>query len=148
MSSITEFMADISSRVGVASGAGSASLAAILAMEAELPAMSDADKSDDNRFHGCQSQIWLKISRRHDDGAVLIAADSDARIVRGLLAIAIGMYSGRQPEEIAAHPPLMLREAGLIDALAPSRANGFYRLLQHIHREGGRSDAAGRGRVA
>lgn len=148
MASITEFIADISARVGAAPGAGSANLAAILAMEAELPAMNDADRTDDNRFHGCQSQIWLKITHRAEDGAVLIAADSDARIVRGLLAIAIGMYSGRLPAEIAAHPPLMLREAGLIDALAPSRANGFYRLLQHIHQEGGRPGVEGQGRVA
>ncbi|MEM5583808.1 MULTISPECIES: SufE family protein [unclassified Roseibium] len=108
-------------------------LVALLEMADRLPPFAPELKNEETRFHGCQSQIWLLLSHDPQSGRILFAADSDARIVRGLLAIAQGYYQGRTPEEAAACPPSMLRDAGLLDLLAPSRANGFYRLLQHVH---------------
>lgn len=135
MGSIPDYLQQLKEKFGHCADWGS-NLAAVLAMERELPPMDPAQKTERTRFHGCQSQIWLILSLNSETGTVEIAADSDARIVRGLLAIAYGYYNARTPKDIAANPPSRLREAGLLDALAPSRANGFYRLLVHIHNHG------------
>ena len=132
MDTIPDYVEALRRRLGDGSDWG-AILATVLAMGSELSSMDPVEKVEENRFHSCQSRVWLIM--RHDEitGTVRIAADSDARIMRGLLAIATGFYSGRTPAEIAAHPPAILREAGLLKAVAPGRSDGFYRLLMHIH---------------
>lgn len=106
----------------------------ILALGAGLPAMDAPERCEETRFHGCQSQIWLLLRCDPASGRILIKADSDARIMRGLLAIAVGLYHGRAATEVVAHPPEVLGSLNLTAYLAPSRANGFHRILQHIHR--------------
>ena len=108
-------------------------LAALLDIGDSLPPLPAEQKTEGTKFHGCQSQIWLVLYHKPETGQIEFAADSDARIVRGLLAIARGYYQGRTPDEASAFPPCHLRETGLLDLLAPSRANGFYRLLEHVH---------------
>lgn len=147
MTTISSYLAELELRFAP-SGDWSDSLRAVLAMEAELPAMMEVHKTEENRFHGCQSQIWLAIAMNETTGKVEIMADSDARIMRGLLAVAHGLYNNRTPEEIASNPPHVLREAGLLDALAPSRANGFYRLLMHVHQYGAGLSHSAKGDVA
>ncbi len=147
MMTIADYLASLTERLRRASGDGG-ELSAILAMEAELAPMAPEARSKRNRFHGCQSQIWLELTHDTAGNRVCISADSDARIVRGLLAIATGLYDGRSPAEIAATPPSLLRDAGLLEALAPSRANGFHRLLVHIHSFAAELAPTGKGRVA
>ena len=132
MSSIQAYMADLGARLGLGAGDGGPVLA-LIAMADELPPMDPALKTEDTRFHGCQSLVWLDLHLDAETQTIRVSADSDARIMRGLLSIAVGLYHGRSVEEVAATPPDRLREAGLIELLAPSRANGFYRLLKHIH---------------
>jgi len=129
---ITEFISATAMRLG-SDTEGLGNVPALLALEAELPVMPELAKCEENQFYGCQSQIWLLLTFNPRTGTVDIKADSDSRIVRGLLTIAIGMYSGRKPVEIREYSPDLLRKAGLIDVLTPSRANGFYRLMCHIH---------------
>ncbi|MBS7705409.1 SufE family protein [Chelatococcus asaccharovorans] len=147
MSTIPEYLDALKARFP-SGGDWGEKLAAVLAMEAELPMMPMEEKTPDTRFHGCQSQIWLVVGRDPETGRFVMKVDSDARIMRGLLAIAHGYYHDRMPEEIAAHPPILLRDAGLLDALAPSRANGFYRLLLHIHGLGSEMAARAKDQVA
>lgn len=133
--SISDFIAELSNRFAN-DAEGMTNLTKILALESEFPKMKAEEKCEGNRFHGCQSQIWLILTHDPETNKVTIQADSDSRIVRGLLAIAVGLYSERQPCEIGAHPPSLLRETGLVDALTPSRSNGFHRLLLHIYNQG------------
>ena len=147
MTTISDYLAELKARFGSGGDWGD-SLRIVLKMEAELPAMIESQKTEENRFHGCQSQIWLVIALNMDTGRVEISADSDSRIMRGLLAIANGFYNNRTPEEIAEHAPSLLRDAGLLDALAPSRANGFYRLLSHVHQFGAGLSRSENGNVA
>lgn len=132
MSSIEDYMARLADRLRPGTGSGGPVIA-LMEMAAELPAMDSALKTDDALFHGCQSRVWLDLGFDPEAERVRVAADSDARIMRGLLSIAVNLYDGRSPAEVAATPPDRLREAGLIELLAPSRANGFHRLLKHIH---------------
>lgn len=132
MSSIEDYMASLADRLRPGSGSGGPVIA-LMEMAGDLPAMDPALKTDETLFHGCQSRVWLDLRADQDTGTVRVAADSDARIMRGLLSIAVSLYDGRSFDEVAATPPDRLREAGLIELLAPSRANGFHRLLKHIH---------------
>ena len=65
----------------------------------QLPAMDEADKCEAHKVHGCQAQVWMKFALC-DDGRIDIVADSDAFIVRGLIAVLTMIYSGRAAEEI------------------------------------------------
>ncbi len=63
--------------------------------------MTDAERSDANKVRGCASQVWL-IKALGPDGRLRFRGDSDAHIVRGLIAILLRLYSGRTPDEILA----------------------------------------------
>src|SRR6266481_8892650 len=67
----------------------------------DLAALTDAERSDANKVRGCASQVWL-VTEPQADGALSFRGDSDAHIVRGLIAILLKLFSGRQPAEILA----------------------------------------------
>lgn len=95
------------------------------------------DKRDDaHKVKGCASQVWLDISIR--DGKLEFAGDSDAHIVKGLVALLIALYSGRTPSEIldidaeAALAPLDLKSH-----LTPQRSNGVASMIARIRAAAG-----------
>jgi cysteine desulfuration protein SufE len=106
----------------------------------ELAPLSEAARGDANKVQGCASQVWLYTTVRPDgaDGPVLtFAGDSDAHIVRGLIAILFAIYSGRRAKDILAVDAVKLFEGmGLRDHLTPQRSNGFRSMVERI-----RSDA-------
>jgi len=106
----------------------------------ELPPLSEAAHSDANKVQGCASQVWLDTTVRPDGvgGPVLIfAGDSDAHIVRGLIAILFAMYSGQSAQDILRLDAIKLFEGlGLREHLTPQRSNGFRSMVERI-----RSDA-------
>ena len=91
-----------------------------------LEPFDPALKTDDNLVRGCTSRVWLAGAKNKD--AWHFTADSDAHIVRGLIAIALSVYQDKTPDEIAATDiaPAFAR-LGLSDHLSPSRRNGFFR---------------------
>ncbi len=106
----------------------------------ELPPLSKAAHSDANKVQGCASQVWLDTTVRPNGagGPVLIfAGDSDAHIVRGLIAIIFAMYSGKSAQDILTLDAIKLFEGlGLREHLTPQRSNGFRSMVERI-----RSDA-------
>src|SRR4051812_382401 len=66
-----------------------------------LAPLSDAERSDANKVRGCASQVWL-VTEREPDGRLSFRGDSDAHIVRGLIALLLRLYSGRTAAEITA----------------------------------------------
>jgi cysteine desulfuration protein SufE len=106
----------------------------------ELPSLSEAAHSDTNKVQGCASQVWLDTTVRPNGagGPVLIfAGDSDAHIVRGLIAILFAIYSGKSAREILSVDAVKLFEGmGLREHLTPQRSNGFRSMVERI-----RSDA-------
>ena len=102
----------------------------------ELPAMSVAAHSDANKVQGCASQVWLDTSVRPNgaDGPVLtFIGDSDAHIVRGLIAILFAVFSGRRATDILAVDAVALFEKmGLREHLPPQRSNGFRSMVERI----------------
>lgn len=97
----------------------------------KLPAFNDEWMTDDNRIHGCQSQVWLHIEAA--DGRYYLAAKSDATIVAGMIALLFWVYDGRTKDEILNTPLTFLGQIGLMQHLSPSRANGLYNMIKHLH---------------
>jgi cysteine desulfuration protein SufE len=105
-----------------------------------LEPMSEAEHSAANKVQGCASQVWLskRIDRKNGNGPVLnYLGDSDAHIVRGLIAILLTLYSGRTPQQILSTDAIaLLDEFGFREHLTPQRSNGLRSMVERI-----RSDA-------
>jgi cysteine desulfuration protein SufE len=105
-----------------------------------LEPMSEAEHSAENKVQGCASQVWLskRLDRNGGKAPVLsYRGDSDAHIVRGLIAILLTLYSGRTPQEIlATDAASVFNEFGFSDHLTPQRSNGLRAMVERI-----RSDA-------
>ncbi|HAS8402605.1 TPA: cysteine desulfurase sulfur acceptor subunit CsdE [Vibrio vulnificus] len=97
----------------------------------KLPVMPDALKSEQVMVAGCESQVWL-VSEQ-DDGMWTFCADSDARIVRGLIALVLAAYNGKTAEQIQAFDiEAYFEQLGLIAHLSPSRGNGLKAIVEQI----------------
>lgn len=95
-----------------------------------LPELPDSKKTEDSKVKGCQSQVWMHA--RLDNGQIVFEADSDAILVRGLVALLLRVYSGATPAEILATPPDFVKEIGLESKLSPSRANGLFSMIKQM----------------
>lgn len=103
----------------------------IIEMGRAMPAMSDVLKTEENKVKGCQSQVWLH-AHLDEKGLVHFQGDSDALIVKGLVAVLLQVYSGVTPSEILNSPPDFLKHLGFEGNLSPSRANGLHSMLKQI----------------
>jgi cysteine desulfuration protein SufE len=99
----------------------------------QLPAISEEDKIAENKVHGCTSQVYITASL--EDGAVIYRGDSDAQLVKGLVALLIEGLNGLTPQEILKVTPDFIAATGLQVSLTPSRANGFYNIFQMMQRK-------------
>jgi cysteine desulfuration protein SufE len=101
----------------------------------ELEPLPEADHIDANKVRGCASQVWI-VTSREADGTLRFHADSDAHIVKGLIAVLLKLYSGRTPEEIAAFDAHgAVAKLGLPEALSSQRANGPNAMIERIRGE-------------
>ncbi len=92
--------------------------------------LSELKKTEDHKIKGCQSQVWM--TAELVDNKIIFQGDSDALIVRGLVAMVISVYSGSTPEEILSYEPIFLKEIGFDTGLSPSRANGVFSMIKQI----------------
>jgi cysteine desulfuration protein SufE len=100
-----------------------------------VPPLSEADKTEANRVRGCASQVWLTVQPA-SGGRIRLAADSDAHIVRGLIALTLAVYQDRTPDEILAFSADdLFARLGLAEALSSQRANGLRSLIGRIRDE-------------
>ena len=95
-----------------------------------LEKLDDSYKTPNNIIEGCQSRVWLQTDYR--DGKLFFQAESDAVIVKGLLALVLRVFSGRTPEEIIATNLRFLKEVGLTEHLSPTRSNGLLAVIKQI----------------
>ena len=108
----------------------------IIELGNNLEPLSEAEHNEQNKVQGCVSQVWLVSSSEGDQ--MHIRGDSDAHIVRGLVAILLDLYAGKTVGEIATFDAEdAFTRLGLGDHLTPQRSNGFYAMVQRI-----RNDAA------
>jgi cysteine desulfuration protein SufE len=101
----------------------------------DLAPLSDSERSDANKVRGCASQVWL-VREPQSDGTLGFRGDSDAHIVRGLIAILLRLYAGRRPEEILAFDaPAAFETLGLRGALSQQRSNGLASMVARIRKD-------------
>lgn len=98
-----------------------------------LPPLDDALKTDATKVRGCASQVWLVSTRREGEGRLDFRGDSDAHIVRGLIAILLAALDGRSAAEIVALDlPATFDELGLKENLTPQRSNGLAAMMSRV----------------
>jgi len=105
----------------------------IMLLGKQLPVMPDVLKVDDALVKGCESKVWLYIDFDHTENSLVLAGDSDTRIVKGLLALILALYNGLTPEQatqINAYDEF--ERLGLISHLSPSRGNGIKAMVDKI----------------
>ncbi|MCK8514830.1 SufE family protein [Methylonatrum kenyense] len=116
----------------------------IIDLGRELPEFPEEAKTEDNRVEGCVSKVWLL----HDieqttPQRLTFRADSDAFIVRGLIALILMAYSGRTPEEIRQTDiEGLFQRLGLEQQLSPNRRNGFFSMVERIKHLADQAQAA------
>ena len=105
-----------------------------------LPPFPEALRTDANKVRGCTSQVWLASGlRRTAAGAppvLELQGDSDAHIVRGLVAVLLALYQGRTPEDVLrTDAKAVFADLGLGQHLTPQRSNGFFSMVDRIFKD-------------
>lgn len=111
----------------------------------KLPGLPEGEKTESNRVYGCQAMVWMVLEPDPGHpGALRIRADSDAFIVRGLIAVLQLLFNGRTPSEIlATDARSALGRLGLDKHLSPTRKNGLFAMVERIRALAGASLPAG-----
>ena len=95
-----------------------------------LDVYPEEEKTEDKLIKGCQSRVWLDSNL--EEGKLWFRADSDAIITKGIISLLIGVYSGREPKEIAEDDFGFIEQIGLKENLSPTRANGLVSMIEKI----------------
>ncbi|MCC2609005.1 SufE family protein [Neorhizobium petrolearium] len=110
----------------------------VIELGKELPDLPDDKKTSEYKVQGCASQVWL-VSHIEDDSSdpvMTFKGDSDAHIVRGLVAIVLAVYSGKRASEIVATDAIEIFDRiGLVEHLSSQRANGLRSMVKRIREE-------------
>ncbi|WP_296598777.1 SufE family protein [Phenylobacterium sp.] len=107
----------------------------VIELGKDLAPLSDDERTDPYKVRGCASQVWL-VTEPQADGTLAFRGDSDAHIVRGLIAIVLRLYSGHTPAEILAFDAkAAFEQLGLAGALSTQRSNGLASMVARIRRD-------------
>ena len=96
----------------------------------DLDPLDEKYKTEQNLIDGCQSRVWLQADYR--DGLVWLQAESDALIVKGIIALLIRVLSGHTPQDILDADLYFISRIGLSEHLSPTRANGLLAMVKQI----------------
>lgn len=102
----------------------------LIEMGSEQDALADEYKTEDNLIDGCQSRVWLQADLV--DGKMMLSAESDALIVKGIIALLIRVLSGHTPKEVLDAELYFIDAIGLKDHLSPTRSNGLLAMVKKI----------------
>jgi len=107
----------------------------VIELGKDLAPLTDEERTDPYKVRGCASQVWL-VTEPGADGTLAFRGDSDAHIVRGLIAIVLRLYSGRTPAQILAFDAkAAFEQLGLAGALSTQRSNGLASMVARIRRD-------------
>ena len=102
----------------------------IMDMASSLEPLADEFKNDSNLIEGCQSRVWLQAD--FVDGNIIFKGDSDALIVKGIVAMLINTLSGHSPKEILESDLFFIEKIGLKENLSPTRSNGLASMVKQM----------------
>lgn len=103
----------------------------LIAFGKEHPSIDEKYKTEENRVKGCQSVVWM-FAELDPQGQLVIHADSDAFIVKGLVALLVKVYSLSPPAEVLETEPHFIKDIGLSEHLTPTRTNGMLAMIKQI----------------
>lgn len=92
--------------------------------------LPEADKTEQNLIDGCQSKVWFTC--KHEDGKLVFNGDSDALLVKGIVALLLHVLSGHTPKEILEANLYFIERIGLQEHLSPTRSNGVVAMLKQL----------------
>ncbi|MCM1290889.1 MAG: SufE family protein [Prevotella sp.] len=104
----------------------------IIELGNSLPALDDSLKTPQNLIEGCQSRVWI-VADIDKEGKMNLRADSDALIVKGIVALLLRVLSGHTPDEILSSDLYFIEKIGLREHLSPTRSNGLVSMVKQIH---------------
>lgn len=106
----------------------------IIELAKKMPAIDDQYKTDQYKVEGCMSNVWLAVDQdKTTSDAIYFHADSDAIIVKGLVALLMAIYNGESAQNIAQTDiESIFKQLGLENHLSPIRRNGFYSMVKTI----------------
>lgn len=102
----------------------------IMDMASSLEPLDEVYKNDANLIEGCQSRVWLQAD--YVDGNIIFKGDSDALIVKGIVAMLINTLSGHSPKEILESDLFFIEKIGLKENLSPTRSNGLASMVKQM----------------
>lgn len=102
----------------------------LIDLGSEQPPLEERYKTDQNLIEGCQSRVWLHAEEA--EGKVVFQAESDALIVKGIIALLIKVLSGHTPEEILEADLYFIDKIGLKEHLSPTRSNGLLAMVKQM----------------
>ena len=102
----------------------------LIDMGGETEPLPDSDKVEQNLIDGCQSRVWLQAD--YDGNVITFTAESDALIVKGIIALLIQVLSGHTPKEILDADLYFIDRIGLKEHLSPTRSNGLLAMVKQI----------------
>ena len=102
----------------------------LIGLSETLPAIAPEHRTERYLIEGCQSRVW--VDAKLEDGRVYYAADSDAIITKGIIALLIRVLNGRTPQEILATDLYFIDAIGLKENLSPTRSNGLLAMLNQM----------------
>lgn len=116
----------------------------IIELGSQMPPMEDKYKTPANLIEGCQSRVWIE-AKQDEEGFINFEADSDAMIVKGIVALLMRVLNHRTPHEILDADLYFIEKIGLKENLSPTRSNGLVSMLKQIHMYAVAFDAINRG---
>ena len=102
----------------------------LISLSDSLPVIDPSHKTEQYIIEGCQSRVW--VDARLEDGKVYFAADSDAIITKGIIALLIRVMNGRTPQELLDMDLYFIKAIGLEENLSPTRSNGLLAMIKQM----------------
>jgi len=102
----------------------------IIELGKDLAPMNELNRIDDNIIKGCQSKVWIACSQQEDQ--LVFEADSDAIIVKGLIALLVRVYNQKSIKAILEEPLYFIDKIGMANHLSPTRSNGLLAMVKQI----------------
>ena len=96
----------------------------------KLPPLEESSRQEKNLIKGCQSRVWLDVSRK--EGKLFFLLYSDALITKGIISLLVHVFSGHTPAQILDSDMSFIEKIGLKEHLSPTRANGLLSMMQQI----------------
>lgn len=102
----------------------------IIELGRECPLIDEKDKKDKNLIDGCQSKVW--VTSKIEDGKMIIKADSDAVITKGIITLLLKIFNNQTPKDVYNSDLYFIDKIGLTSHLSPTRSNGLFSMIKQI----------------